>query len=491
MQPTSFSDSDPPQLPPNPTSSRSSTTIPSASSTAKTLLGLGPPSPPQSGNVTEIANDPFDYEQKYAPDEEFKEMSPNARAFRVYVDESAKYDREMVNGWREGLDMLLVFAALFSAVVTTFVTQNCQALRVDNSEVANSLMSEMIGVQRAILDALVYKPDTVEVVPSASTSFHRKSSDLWVNGLWFTSLGLSLSTTLLAILAKQWIHQYLSVHAGSPRNHCRVRHLRYTALHKWHVPLIIELLPVLMHAALGLFFVGLIIYLSSLSAAMALAMAVIATSAFGMYFICSVLPMFHPDCAYKTPLSIHAYSLYSVVRHRVAVLLKHRVSEASPHPTSLPDIELELVVRQGHILDASALGWLFNVTSNLSVQSIMLQAFSSLPLKSIGIIAKGGPEGIASVPKAIKDHFHFDQSAGRFERLQRAALRFANQDPDISVSAVCKEPSSYSAYWDSSSAIQLISASLTDAPRTRVRFDAVYWGGYFLLRCCMGHTGLK
>ncbi|KAF8904904.1 hypothetical protein CPB85DRAFT_1159036, partial [Mucidula mucida] len=202
-----------------------------------------------------------DYEQKYAPDPIYEEWSPKARVWRVYGDEATQIDIEMVAGWREGLDMLLVFAALFSGVVTTFVTTTCKSLQLDLARVTNSLIAEMVSVQRAT----VHGAEAVNAVPPAVTSFPLQTSDFWVNALWFMSLGLSLSTTLLAVLAKQWIHQYLSVAStGSPRNRCRVRHFRYKALKKWHVPLIIELLPVLMHAALGLFFVGLVIYLCSL-----------------------------------------------------------------------------------------------------------------------------------------------------------------------------------------------------------------------------------
>ncbi|KAF8868900.1 hypothetical protein CPB85DRAFT_1190937, partial [Mucidula mucida] len=127
-----------------------------------------------------------------------------ARVWRVYGDESSKIDIEMVAGWREGLDMLLVFAALFSAVVTAFLTATCKSMQVDNTEVTNSLLLEMIGVQRAILHVVVYGPTDVEAVPPAIISFRPKPADFWVNGLWFMSLGLSLSTTLLAVLAKQW-----------------------------------------------------------------------------------------------------------------------------------------------------------------------------------------------------------------------------------------------------------------------------------------------
>ncbi|KAF9023806.1 hypothetical protein BDZ89DRAFT_1114929 [Hymenopellis radicata] len=57
-------------------------------------------------------------EQKYAPDEEFEEMSSKARVFRVYGDEAGKHDLEIV--------------AFFSTVVTTFVISTCQSPRLDN-----------------------------------------------------------------------------------------------------------------------------------------------------------------------------------------------------------------------------------------------------------------------------------------------------------------------------------------------------------------------
>ncbi|KAF9023351.1 hypothetical protein BDZ89DRAFT_1192413 [Hymenopellis radicata] len=106
-------------------------------------------------------NDPFNYEQKYSPDAEYEKLFPKARVWRVYGDKSVKYDLEMVGGWREGLDILLVLAALFSAVVTTFVTQTCQALRVNHGEVTASLMLELIADQRA----MVMGREAVENVP--------------------------------------------------------------------------------------------------------------------------------------------------------------------------------------------------------------------------------------------------------------------------------------------------------------------------------------
>ena len=39
-------------------------------------------------------------------------MGPNARVFKVYLDEATNYTNEVVENWRESLDVLLVFVSL-------------------------------------------------------------------------------------------------------------------------------------------------------------------------------------------------------------------------------------------------------------------------------------------------------------------------------------------------------------------------------------------
>ncbi|PBK73550.1 hypothetical protein ARMSODRAFT_879988, partial [Armillaria solidipes] len=201
-------------------------------------------------------NDPFDYEQKFPEDKRHEEMGPTARVWRTYLEECAPFDSEMVEGWRDGLDVLLVFAGLFSAVVTTFVAQTSQSLQVDYGEVTASLLIELINVQRSASNGSL-----VNDVPQADFAFRPSTSDSWVNGLWFTSLSLSLTTALFAVLTKQWIHQYMSVPSGTPRDRCRVRQFRYMGLQQWRVAFIIGLLPVFMSASLAVFLVGLVLFI--------------------------------------------------------------------------------------------------------------------------------------------------------------------------------------------------------------------------------------
>ncbi|KAK0457179.1 uncharacterized protein EV420DRAFT_1215411, partial [Desarmillaria tabescens] len=201
-----------------------------------------------------------DYEQKFPEDKRYEELGPIARVWRTYLEECARFDTEMAEGWRDGLDVLLVFAGLFSAVVTTFVAQTSQSLQVDYGQVTASLLFELIDVQRAAANG-----SSVNNVPRSGltpfSEFHPTISDSLVNGLWFTSLSFSLTTALFAVLTKQWIHQYMVVPSGTPRDRCRVRQFRFMGTQQWGVGFIIGLLPVLMSASLCIFLVGLVIFL--------------------------------------------------------------------------------------------------------------------------------------------------------------------------------------------------------------------------------------
>ncbi|KAK0455165.1 uncharacterized protein EV420DRAFT_1240051, partial [Desarmillaria tabescens] len=204
-----------------------------------------------------------DYEEKYPEDAPYAEAAPTARVWSTYVDESKIHDANMVEEARDSVDVLLVFAGLFSAVVTAFVVQTSQNLQADYAAISASLLYESVLIQRAIANG-----SSVSAIASStmdpSTAFVPATIDVWVNGLWFTSLFLSLTTALIAVLVKQWLHHYVALPSGTPRNRSFTRQFRYSGIQKWHVQVIIGLLPALMHLALAIFFVGLAVFLHPL-----------------------------------------------------------------------------------------------------------------------------------------------------------------------------------------------------------------------------------
>ncbi|KAK0231971.1 hypothetical protein EDD85DRAFT_955804 [Armillaria nabsnona] len=331
-------------------------------------------------------NDPFNYEEKFPDDKEHKEFGPTARVWRTYLEECAAYDIKRVEGWRDGLDILLVFAGLFSAVVTTFVAQTLQSLQHaagDGSSVNN--------VPRSGLTPF--------------SDFHPTASDSWVNGLWFISLLLSLATALFAVLTKQWIHQYMSVPSGTPRDRCRVHHFRYMGLERWGVDLIIRMLPVLMSLSLGVFLAGLVLFLILLHMPIASAVGSIAFTSFAAYFITNFLPIIYPSCPYRTPLVLYMFPIYAYVNRlhgwiisrffRYGPPSKAETDKPIGHTKEASGMVLKLPVRSLRAaehtavglsadgIDLYALSWLFEILSNPSICNIVVQSLSALPLRSV------------------------------------------------------------------------------------------------------------
>ncbi|KAF9017310.1 hypothetical protein BDZ89DRAFT_380356 [Hymenopellis radicata] len=394
----------------------------------------------------ERGNDPYDYELKFPEDEPFKEMGPMARVWKTFLEEYAKFDSDRVEDWRDALDVLLVFAGLFSAVVTTFVAQTSQSLQLDYGEVAAHLMWEMIHLQRAMMDgAPSSSVARSNISPTSPVRVSRTNA--WVNALWFTSLALSLTTALMAVLTKQWIHQYMAVPSGTPCDRSRIRQYRFENIDKWHVPLIIGILPVLMHFALGIFFFGLVIYVRALSTPTASVVGVIAFIAFMAYFGTTLLPVFKPDCPYKTYLTLYSYSLFAYMRvmyHRCFNLVRnwtHKririraqpVQDETPSldfPMYIKEVEKRTVADMAGSLEVRALVGLYNISSNTSVQRIVLQAASILPLEFLSALKHGIPDVAQRIRLLVESmEYTAPDKQTAYERLYRAHVRFEDPIP--------------------------------------------------------------
>ncbi|KAJ3760654.1 hypothetical protein F5878DRAFT_516497, partial [Lentinula raphanica] len=199
-----------------------------------------------------------DYEEKYDPDPLGQEIDDNARVWKVYLDEAEAQDAEMIKGFRDTIDALLIFAALFSAVVTSFVTATISSLQPDYGKITAVLLIEQVNLLRAAGNLT-----TIDSVPKSSVDLQDASpgiNDIWINGLFFASLALSLATALLSVLVKQWLQAYETITSGNAKQKTMIHHFRYKGLIKWKVPEIIGMLPLVLHMSLGLFLIGLSLY---------------------------------------------------------------------------------------------------------------------------------------------------------------------------------------------------------------------------------------
>ncbi|CAE6493445.1 unnamed protein product [Rhizoctonia solani] len=219
-----------------------------------------------------------------------------------YVKEAEKWDKDLVDRWNKSMDVTLLFAALFSAIVTAFLIESYQNLKPDHAEITATGVLAVLEHLRAASANQVLNTTNIEI--PATDEFQPTTNALLVNLAWFLSLTLSIVVTLLAMLVKQWGEAYRSGSGlAPPCVQARVRQARYNKLKSWRTEDIVVSLPVLMHIALGLFLLGLILFLLDLNRVVFMPVAIVVGITFPVYLATTLLPLFVAFCPYNTPLS--------------------------------------------------------------------------------------------------------------------------------------------------------------------------------------------
>ncbi|KAG8809457.1 hypothetical protein FRC17_003434, partial [Serendipita sp. 399] len=172
--------------------------------------------------------------------------------FDLYNAQVKRMDENFIDGCNRTMDTLLVFAGLFSAVVTAFIIQIQQLLEKSPQDRTNELI--LIVIQQ--LNSSDFRPDI-------SDHFTESGFSLAANLLLFGSLVVTLFAALAAILVKQWILSYdHRARAGSSfQAKARARYRAWSELENAHLLGVISAIPMLLHSGLFLFFAGLVAWL--------------------------------------------------------------------------------------------------------------------------------------------------------------------------------------------------------------------------------------
>ncbi|EEB89285.1 hypothetical protein MPER_12633, partial [Moniliophthora perniciosa FA553] len=203
-----------------------------------------------------------------------------SKSWEVLQKAVARHDDDMVKNYKEDIDTQLVFAGLFSAVVTAFLIESYQWLSEDPADTTVALLiqisAQLNGSQR---------------VPIEQPPFEADSSSIRINCLWFLSLVLSLTSTLFGLLCKQWVREHQrDTTTRTPGEALALRQLRRDSFEKWGVSSFLSALPILLEVALLLFFVGVLDLLwNRHRVPFAVCFVAISFSA-GLYFLTALLP---------------------------------------------------------------------------------------------------------------------------------------------------------------------------------------------------------
>ncbi|KAI0698834.1 hypothetical protein C8Q76DRAFT_633871, partial [Earliella scabrosa] len=212
------------------------------------------------------------------------------------------YSDELVKRWNGEIDTLLVYAGLFSAVLTAFNVQSYTLLAPDPQDRLLDTLQQI----SAQLGSFSINPSFVNSTAPAVFQTpvpppRAPRSAVWLNTLWFSSLIFSLSAASLGIMVKQWLNEYSAGLSGPSQQTARLRQRRLNSLTKWRVGWIVAILPILLQIALVLFFSGLLVLLWDLNDVV----AGVASALIGILSTITastiLLPSFTSDCCYISP----------------------------------------------------------------------------------------------------------------------------------------------------------------------------------------------
>jgi hypothetical protein len=156
-------------------------------------------------------------------------------------------------------------AGLFSASLAPFIIDSKQNLKVNPADQMVYYLQQNVAMLSQISQQISSIAPQI-VIPSSPPppypAFRPSSFDIHVNGFWFMALIFSLSAALLAILAilaQQWVRDYMHVFQrySDPLKSARLRQYLHDGCEKWYMPIVAEAVPGLLHVSLFLFFVGL------------------------------------------------------------------------------------------------------------------------------------------------------------------------------------------------------------------------------------------
>ncbi|KAG8732119.1 hypothetical protein FRC11_000651 [Ceratobasidium sp. 423] len=194
------------------------------------------------------------------------ELSKEATIWKSYVKEADEYDKELVEGWNKYLSLLFSdeglltcftltpstleviladAAALFSAVATA-----SKQLEPDPSLASAHALLAISQNLLAIASNVQVEGLETSAINNKKALFAPSQTAVIVNTLWYASLALSIATSFIAMLAKEWCHSFLAGRTGDTFSQAQRRQEKWTMIKRWKMQELLMVLPSLIHLSL-------------------------------------------------------------------------------------------------------------------------------------------------------------------------------------------------------------------------------------------------
>ncbi|KAG8957108.1 hypothetical protein FRC03_010526 [Tulasnella sp. 419] len=240
--------------------------------------------------------------------EAHQHMDDDTQFWTTYVKEAEEFDKELIDKWHKSLDVLLIFAALFSAINTAFIIESYKGLQPDSSEITNALLRLL----------LLHRNDDVAFSEADLGSLSSPAPVVPVNVLFFSSLTSSLIAAFGAVTAKQWLNEYANAGHMLPRHkQGQRRQAKYDGLTSWHFWFVMELLPILLQLSLLLFFAGTIVFLWPMNIKIATMLLGLVVASLAAYVATVLTSIIWPNSPFQTPVSSYLRSLVFLLGRRI------------------------------------------------------------------------------------------------------------------------------------------------------------------------------
>ncbi|CAE6469760.1 unnamed protein product [Rhizoctonia solani] len=261
---------------------------------------------------------------------------------------------------------MLLFATLFSAIVTAFIIESTGLLEQDSSDVSAQLLLILVRSQQRIEtgvpDSSMSPVQVPEFVPSATARV--------INVLWFASLMISLGAAVVAILAKEWLTAYTTNRTRDAHKYALERQARLISLDIWKMLVIIDLLPTFLNFSLFVFSLGLIIRLWLLDFIVAGVTTAISAGVCVIYLFFVISGAVYDGSPYKARLSAYIRTIGQGILSRFSWK-----EPTDPHLQNNMQSGNDKSIGQEQ---TALLTWLFDRASDPMMGSYVTQALAGL-----------------------------------------------------------------------------------------------------------------
>src|SRR6266850_6105813 len=197
-------------------------------------------------------------------------------------------------------------AGLFSAVLTSFIIDSRQSLKVDPADQMVYYLQQNVAVLDQISRQISSIAPQVSINPTLPfPAFKPSASNIRINVFWFMALVFSLAAALLAILIRQCVRDYVHVFQrySDPLKSARLRQYLHEGSEGWYMPVVAEGVPGLLHVSLFLFLLGLCDFILNINLAVGVCTTLPIAITGLLYTFTTFAPIIYPQSPYQNPFS--------------------------------------------------------------------------------------------------------------------------------------------------------------------------------------------